>query len=166
VLATGPGDVAIRFDGVADAERRSLSNYISSGWVTGLLPETIREITVNGLEAATARASAERWDFDITVIRIGPQIFRFLTAVPKGSAVLTPTADKLRASFRRITPQEAATLKPLRVRVVTVGPGDTIGTLSARMMGTDRKLELFRLINALGPTSTVQAGNKVKIISE
>ena len=166
VLATGPGDVAIRFDGVADAERRSLANYISSGWVTGLLPETIREITVNGLEAATARASAERWDFDITVIRIGPQIFRFLTAVPKGSAMLEPTAEKLRASFRRITPQEAATLKPLRVRVVTVGPGDTIATLSARMMGTDRKLELFRLINALGPTSTVSPGAKVKIISE
>ncbi len=166
VLATGPGDVAIRFDGVADAERRSVSNYISSGWVTGLLPDTIRATTVNGLEAATARASAERWDFDITVIRIGPQIFRFLTAVPKGSPVLEATAEKLRASFRRITPQEAASLKPLRVRVITVGPGDTIGTLSARMMGTDRKLELFRLINALGPTSTVAPGAKVKIISE
>ena len=76
------------------------------------------------------------------------------------------TAEKLRASFRRITPQEAASLKPLRVRVITVGPGDTIGTLSARMMGTDRKLELFRLINALGPTSAVAPGAKVKIISE
>jgi predicted Zn-dependent protease len=166
VLATGPGDVAIRFDGVSDNQRRSLKNYISSGWVTGLLPETIQEVTVNGLEAATARATAERWDFDITVIRIGTQIFRFLTAVPKGSATLAPTADKLRASFRRITPQEAASLKPLRVRVLTVGANDNIGTLSARMMGTDRKLELFRLINALTPTSTVAPGSKVKIISE
>ncbi len=166
VLATGPGDVAIRFDGVADNQKRSLENYISSGWVTGLLPETIKPITVNGLEAATARATADRWDFDITVIRIGSQIFRFLTAVPKGSAMLDPTAEKLRSSFRRITPQEAASLKPLRVRVVTVGAGETIGSLSARMMGTDRKLELFRLINALTPTSTIQQGSRVKIISE
>jgi predicted Zn-dependent protease len=50
--------------------------------------------------------------------------------------------------------------------VVTVGSGDNVGTLSARMMGTDRKLELFRLINALGPTSTVTPGMRVKIISE
>lgn len=166
VLATGPGDVAIRFDGVADNQKISLPNYISSGWVTGLLPDTIQTISVNGLEAATARASADRWDFDITVIRIGPQIFRFLTAVPKGSPALETTAAQLRASFRRITAQEAASLKPLRVRVITVGPGDTVGTLSARMLGTDRKLELFRLINALGPTSTVSPGMRVKIISE
>ncbi|QLF68772.1 M48 family metalloprotease [Peteryoungia desertarenae] len=166
VLATGPGDVAIRFDGVADNKNMTLPNYISSGWVTGLLPETIRSIKVNGLDAATARASADRWDFDITVIRIGPQIFRFLTAVPKGSPALEPTAQQLRDTFRQISLQEAASLKPLRVRVVTVRPEDTIGTLAARMMGTDRKLELFRLINALGPTSTLTPGMRVKIISE
>ncbi len=166
VLATGPGDIAIRFDGVADNQRRSLTNYISSGWVTGLLPETIQSIKVNGLEAATAKATAERWDFDITVIRIGSQIFRFLTAVPKGSPTLQTTADTLRATFRQITPQEAASLKPLRVRIVTVQPGDTIGTLAGRMMVAERKLELFKLINALDATATVTPGRRVKIISE
>lgn len=166
VLATGPGDIAIRFDGVADSQRRSLTNYISSGWVTGLLPETIQSIRVNGLEAATAKATAERWDFDITVIRSGSQIFRFLTAVPKGSAALEPTANILRTSFRKITAQEAATLKPLRVRVVTVQNGDTIGTLAARMMVSERKLELFKLINALETGASVTPGQRVKIISE
>lgn len=166
VLATGPGDVAIRFDGVADNARRSLTNYISSGWVTGLIPDSIRSLRVNGLEAAQARASADRWDFDVTVIRIGPQIFRFLTAVPKGSPVLDATADHLRQSFRQITAQEAATLKPLRVRVVTVRPNDTLATLAGRMMGMERKLELFRLINKLGSTDVPKPGSRVKIISE
>lgn len=166
VLATGPGDVAIRFDGVADTERRSLTDYIASGWVTGLKPATIRPATVNGLEAATARASADRWDFDVTVIRIDSQIYRFLTAVPKGSAVLDSTSAGLRNSFRRMTPQEAAALKPLRVRIVTVKPGDTPGSLAAQMMGTDRKLDLFRLINAKSVTASVTPGERVKIISE
>jgi predicted Zn-dependent protease len=134
--------------------------------VTGLQPDTIHAVTINGLEAATARASAERWDFDVTVIRIDTQIYRFLTAVPKGAPSLEPTADVLRSSFRRMTPQEAAALKPLRIRVVTAKPGDTLATLSARMMGTDRKLDLFRLINAMQVTSTVKPGDKVKIISE
>ncbi|WP_245500693.1 M48 family metalloprotease [Rhizobium sp. BK251] len=166
VLATGPGEVAIRFDGVADTQKQSLTNYISSGWVTGLDPSTIRPISVNGMEAATARASADRWDFDVTVIRNGEQIFRFLTAVPKGSAALEPTANVLRSTFRRMTPQEMASLKPLRIRVVTVRPGDTIATLAARMMGTDRKLDLFKLINAMPAAASVAPGDRVKIISE
>ncbi|MBB4278105.1 M48 family metalloprotease [Rhizobium mongolense] len=166
VMATGPGDVAIRFDGVADNDNQSLTNYISSGWVTGLDPSTIRPITVNGMEAATARATADRWDFDVTVVRNNSQIFRFLTAVPKGSAVLQQTADVLRASFRRMTPQEAATLKPLRIRVISVRPGENVATLAARMLGTDRKLDLFKLINALPTGGTVSPGDRVKIISE
>lgn len=166
VLATGPGEVAVRFDGIADTSGRSLTDYIASGWVTGLKPDTIRSIRVNGLEAATARASADRWDFDVTVIRLGERIYRFLTAVPKGSSALQPTADQLRTSFRRMTSGEVQSLKPLRVRVVTVRSGDTTATLAARMMGTDRKLDLFRLINAMQITSTVRPGDKVKIISE
>ncbi|WP_377293571.1 M48 family metalloprotease [Rhizobium sp. SG2393] len=166
VLATGPNDVAIRFDGVPDTQGQSLAAYIASGWVTGLQPETIRPIRVNGLEAATARASADRWDFDVTVVRLGQRIYRFLTAVPKGSPALQPTAEALRLSFRQMTPAEAASVKPLRVRVLTAGPGDTIATLAGRMMGTDRKLDLFRLINAMTLTSTVKPGDRVKIIAE
>jgi predicted Zn-dependent protease len=118
------------------------------------------------MEAATARASADRWDFDVTVVRNNSQIFRFLTAVPKGSAALQSTADVLRSSFRRMTPAEAASLKPLRIRVLTVQPGDNITTLAARMMGTDRKLDLFKLINALPTGAAVAPGDRVKIISE
>ena len=102
----------------------------------------------------------------MTVIRVNDQIFRFLTAVPKGSPALDTTANILRASFRRMTPQEIAELKPLRVRVVTVAQGETIATLAARMMGTDRKLDLFKLINAMPAGATVAPGQKVKIISE
>ncbi|MBT9370596.1 M48 family metalloprotease [Rhizobium sp. CSW-27] len=166
VLATGPDETAIRFDGVQAGDTASLSNYLTSGWVAGLLPDTVQETTINGLPAATARASAERWDFDVTVIRLDKQIFRFLTAVPKGSSALEATANTLRQTFRRMTPQEIASLKPLRVRVVTVQPGETVTTMAARMMGTDRKLDLFRLINALSTGASLSPGQRVKIISE
>ncbi len=166
VLATGPGEMAIRFDGVADPKQTSLANYLTSGWVAGLVPETVRETEINGLPAATARATADKWDFDVTVIRVGQQIFRFLTAVPKGSAQLDSVANVLRTSFRKMTPSEIAALKPLRVRVVTTKPGDTVASLAARMMGTDRKIELFRVLNAMSATSVIQPGERVKIIAE
>ncbi len=166
VLATGPGDVAIRFDGVADPKQTTLANYLTSGWVAGLMPETVKETQINGLEAATARATADKWDFDVTVIRVGQQIFRFLTAVPKGNTQLDSIANVLRTSFRKMTPQEIASLKPLRVRVVTVKPGETVATIAARMMGTDRKLDMFRMMNAMSATATLQPGQRVKIIAE
>ncbi len=167
VMATGPGEVAVRFDLVDDKAGGSLTDYIASGWVTGLMPETIRAAFVNGMPAATARASADRWDFDVAVIRNGPKIYRFLTAVPKGqTALLQETATKLRSTFRRLSPSEAASLKPLRVRVLTVEKGDTVQTLSDKMLGTDRKLELFRLLNGLPLGASVAVGDKVKIVAE
>ncbi|WP_370869007.1 M48 family metalloprotease [Ectorhizobium quercum] len=166
VLATGPGDIAIRFDGVTDSSKNSLETYLTSGWVAGLLPDTVRSVRINGLEAATAKASAERWEFDVTVIRLENRIFRFLTAVPKGNPNLESTANVMKTSFRTMTAAETASLKPLRIRVVTVQPGETISTISARMMGTDRKLDLFKLINAMPVAASLSPGQKVKIISE
>ena len=102
----------------------------------------------------------------MTVVRLGDRIFRFLTAVPKGNADLDKTADVLKTSFRTMTFSETASLKPLRVRILTVKPGETISTVAARMMGTDRKLDLFKLINALPAAASLSPGQKVKIISE
>ncbi|MNE81978.1 hypothetical protein D3C80_1786640 [compost metagenome] len=65
-----------------------------------------------------------------------------------------------------MTSEEIASLKPLRVRVVTVKPGETMATMAARMMGTDRKLDLFKMINALSAGVALQPGQRVKIISE
>lgn len=166
VMATGPKDIAVRFD-LVDDKAGSLTDYIASGWVTGLRPETIRSGFVNGMSAATARASADKWDFDVAVVRNGRKIYRFLTAVPVGNeADLVATATKLRATFRRMSPGESAALKPLRIRVVAVKAGETVQTLSARMLGTDRKAELFRLLNGLSIGATLTSGQRVKIVAE
>lgn len=166
VLATGPGDLAIRFDGVPNRRRMSLDDYLSSGWVTGLDPTSVEDIRIGDLEAAKARASAGEWDFDVTVIRLGNRIYRILTAAPLGSGRLEATANEVRDSFREMTPAEIAGLQPLRIEVLTSASGDTERSLASRMRGTDRRLELFRLLNALEPGQTVAAGTEVKIVTD
>ncbi len=166
VMASGPGELAIRFDGAALPQGSDLSAYIRSGWVTGLDDQSVRNTTINGLPAATARAYADKWQFEIVVIASGAKVYRFLFAAPRNSTALGSAAQQTTQSFRVLTPAEQAAAKPLRIRVITVKAGDTLASLSARMQGTDRKLELFRLINALSPGSTVSAGDRVKIISE
>lgn len=166
VLATGPNDLAVRFDGVTDQSSQSLSAYVSSGWVTGLVAGSVRDTVVGGLPAATARASADRWDFDITVVKVKDRIYRFLIAAPRGSPQLEATAQTLRASFRELTAGEIQTLQPLRVRVVTARPGDSLMTLAGQMRGTDRKVELFKLINAVGPGGVIVPGQRYKIVTD
>jgi predicted Zn-dependent protease len=61
---------------------------------------------------------------------------------------------------------ERAGIRPLRIRVVEVKAGDTVGSLAARMQGTDRKLSLFRLLNALPAGATLSAGDRVKLVTE
>jgi predicted Zn-dependent protease len=166
VTATGPGDVAIRFDGVTLDRKVTLPDYIRSGWVTGLDTASVRTETINGNEAAIASARAEGWQFDITVIRVGGQVYRLLTAAPTANTTINVIARSVGGSFKALSASEKAALKPLHVRVITVKAGDTAGTLSAKMVGVDRKLDLFRLLNALSPVASVSAGDKVKIISD
>ncbi|WP_421927031.1 M48 family metalloprotease [Neoaquamicrobium sediminum] len=166
VTAAGPGDVAIRFDGVSIDRRVSLADYVRSGWVAGLDTSSIRQTTINGNEAVSARASAEGWQFDVTVIRAAGEVYRLLTAAPAASTALDAIASQVGSSFRTLTAAEKASLRPLRVRVVTVRAGQTVATLAAQMQGVDRKIDMFRLINAMSSGATVSAGSKVKIITD
>lgn len=165
VTATGPNGAAIRFDSVDLPAGANLEDYVRSGWVAGLDPASVRSETVNGLAGANAKARAENWQFDITVVRAGGKTYRVLTAEPLGGAALEAVSGTVRRSFRELSAEDRANLKPLRIRVVTVAAGDTIASLAARMQGTDRKLELFKVLNGLTATSQIQPGTRVKIVT-
>ena len=100
------------------------------------------------------------------MIRANGQVYRLLTAAPAASGSLETVARSVSGSFRVLSAAEKAALKPLRIRIVTVQAGQTLGTLSAQMVGVDRKLDLFRVLNAMGPGATVSAGDKVKIVTD
>ncbi|WP_159586237.1 M48 family metalloprotease [Chelativorans xinjiangense] len=166
VTAKGPDDLAFRFDGTTVSRGTTLKDYLQGDWLSGLDPSSIRETSINGREAATARAYTDEWQFDVTVIRVGEQVYRLLTVAPLDSDRLDAVARTIADSFRVLDKAEIAALKPLRVRVETVGAGDTVATFANRMRGVDRKLELFRMLNGLGPGSALSVGDKVKIVTD
>jgi predicted Zn-dependent protease len=57
-------------------------------------------------------------------------------------------------------------VRPLRLRIVTVRPGETPETLARRMTGVDRPLERFLVLNGLRPGAALQPGQQVKIVTE
>ena len=66
--------------------------------------------------------------------------------------------------MRRISASQAAGITPRRVEVVTVRSGDTVASLAARMAFDDAKEARFRVLNGLGATDRVSAGQKVKLV--
>ena len=67
-------------------------------------------------------------------------------------------------SLRRITPAEAAAIRPRIIHVVTVRPGDTVQSLASRMAYRDFKLERFLSLNGLAANSRLAPGQKVKLV--
>jgi predicted Zn-dependent protease len=164
VLATGPDEVAVRFDGAKLASTTPLTQYLASGWVGGLDPASIKPITLGELDAASARASARGWTFDVTVIRVGDGVYRILTAAPAGKDP-EPAAATVRNSFRALTNEERGAVAPLRIKVITAKAGDTPASVAATMRDVDRPLELFRLLNGLSAGASLSAGQKIKIVA-
>jgi predicted Zn-dependent protease len=167
VLATGADGTALRFDAVRLPQGADLGTYLTSGWVNGFEEGSIRRFTVHGLPAASAIARAKGWAFRIAVIQVSTgATYRFIFANEVDTPQFADAAEKTVASFRQLNPSEAAKLSSLRIRLVTVRPGDTHHSLARQMSGVDRPLELFRALNDLAPNDMLPPGTKVKVVAD
>jgi predicted Zn-dependent protease len=69
-------------------------------------------------------------------------------------------------SFRQLSAQEAAAVKPWRIEIVTVQPGDTPEKLASRMAVDSYQLETFRVLNGLEAGDRLAPGQQVKIVAQ
>ncbi len=166
VLATAGDGTALRFDAVGIPPGQSLADYLRSGWVNGLDAGSVRDLTINGLPAASASATAAGWYFRITAIRVGNATYRFIFANDADTAAFDQTAAMIAGSFRQLSAAEIGNLRPLTIDVVTVRSGDTVASLAARMRGVDRPEELLLILNGLEPGAALTPGSKIKIATD
>jgi predicted Zn-dependent protease len=168
VIASGPQGSGMIFDSAPRPYTGSMASYIANVWARNLPLSGGEPITVNGMEAATAAArvntrSGQR-DIRLVAIRADAQsIYRFLFVTPPAlTERLAAEFRRTTYSFRRLDPQEAAAIRPMRVRVVTVGRGDTPESLARRMPQDGFELELFRVLNM---SAQIRPGEKAKIVA-
>jgi predicted Zn-dependent protease len=125
-------------------------------------PESIK---VNGLTAITVNAKADAWSFRLAAVRVGGDVYR-LTFAAKD---LTPETDRRFReaidTFRRITPEDARDVKPMRIAIATAAPGQDAGALSAGMATPDHPLENFEVLNGLDG-ATLEPGRRYKVVVE
>ena len=158
------GSQAMRFDVVRVPAEQSLGDYLNSGWMENVDKASTEDITVNGFPAATALAHGDQWQFRVYALRFGSDVYRFIFAAKQKTLESERNARETVASFRRLTLEEIQAARPLRIKVITVQPGDTVDSLSHRMMGVDRPAERFRVLNGLEPHAQVRPRDRVKIV--
>ena len=90
------------------------------------------------------------------------RIYYFVMMTPGGYGI-QPFATMIN-SLRRISPQEAAAIRPRIIHVVSVSPGDTVQSLASRMAYRDFKLERFLSLNGLQANSRLAPGQKIKLV--
>ena len=166
VILAGPAQLATRFDATVLAPQRELGPYLKSGWVSGLLEETVTEQDFNGLQGATGVAVSDGWRFRVVIVRNNEQLYRFITAGPQINPSIDAVSNQVLASLKVLDAAEVAQLRPLRVRIITAQNGDNLGSLSAKMKGTQSQLSLFKTLNALGVGSSIEPNQRYKIITE
>jgi predicted Zn-dependent protease len=158
------GSQAMRFDVVRVPAEQTLAEYLNSGWMENVDKATTEDITVNGFPAATAIAHGDQWQFRVYALRFGSDVYRFIFAAKQKTTESERNARETVASFRRLTLEEIQAARPLRIKVITVQPGDTVESLSHRMAGVDRPAERFRVLNGLEAHAQVKVRDRVKIV--
>lgn len=160
------GAESLRLDSVRVSASTTLEDYLKSGWIDGLDKGGISSTTINALPAAIATAKDGVWTFKLAVIRFGTDVYRLIFA----TKALTPESDQRFTqsinTFRRISTEEAARVKPLKISIRNASSSDSFASMAAQMSFTDRPEEHFRLINGLEPAAPLQPGVSYKIVSE
>jgi predicted Zn-dependent protease len=159
------GSQAMRLDVVQVPAEQSLTDYLASGWIENVDTPSVQAVTINGFPAATATAKGDPWSFRLYAIRFGSDVYRFIFAAKSTTAEIDRSFRESIQTFRRMSLKEIRETRPLRIKVVTVKPGDTVEKFAARM-ALHNPAERFRVINGIEPGHQPKPGDPVKIVVE
>jgi predicted Zn-dependent protease len=150
-----------------------MSNYLTQVWAPRASLGNVESFSVDGLDAATGvtRASTREGQVDVRLvaIRAAPdRIYRFLLLNSPGqTAQLTGPFRDTVTSFRRLSDAEAAAIRPLRIRIIAVRPGDTVESLAPGMPFPGHADDLFRVLNGLDAgANALPAGRWLKVVGD
>lgn len=170
VAALGPGGVMVLFDREPEAFGGGMTAYLADEWAKDKVLVDLGDTRVGGMPAATARTTIDsdgkRLPVRLAAIRFDSGgIYRFFGVAPTGSsAALAAAFEQTVFSLRRLSAREAAALRPWRLRVSPVQPGNTAYSLSRRTPFADFQLDRLQVLNGLGASDPLVAGRLIKLV--
>lgn len=177
--ALANGDDAVTISG-SEGQAIFKGGRVGLGGLDDYIGEVFRQLSSNirhdRIQSGRARdidfryafgsASSNSGPLDVGVFAYRPDggstAYHFVTLTRSGRGI--GPFETLIESMRRMTPAEAGSSKPLRVRVVEVKAGDTPEGLARRMALPDNQLERFLVLNALRRDDRLTPGSRVKLV--
>ena len=173
VVARGPKQSLIIFD-MADQKTARQSGrmlpYLTGVWGARLSLRGAEALEINGMEAATAEARLNTRDGprDVRLVaaRAAPErIFRFaFITPPEMTRALNEDLRRTTYSLRRLDAAEAKSVRPLRIKLKTVEPGDTADSLAQAIPSAQFRRRWFEVLNGLAPGQPPAVGQIVKSV--
>ena len=160
----GDGE-AVRFDSAEVPETMALTDYLKSGWIAGLDPDSVGSESHNGVEMASATAFSGQWHFRITALRFDGDVYRYIFASRTGDAGFANRSKQIVESFRKTTNADTRKIRHTVLRTVTAKQGDTTRSLAARMEGVANGADLFLVLNSLFDGDPITPGETYKIVA-
>jgi len=171
VVAQSPNGAAIAFDSIR-TEPIMMTDYIRNIWGRSLSVTDVAMLEVSGFDAAAAgsvRIQVRRGPLDLRLVAIRKEmtVYRFLFLTPPSlTQPLSGELQRVTNSFRRLSPSEIAAVKPQRIRLHAVRPGETRAQLidyMARERGRERR---FDIMNGFAEGATPPPGSLIKVVAE
>jgi predicted Zn-dependent protease len=163
VGVAGDGE-AVRFDSAEVPASMPLADYLKSGWIAGLRPETIKTGAQNGFDTASGIAATNQWNFRVEVVRFQGRVYRFIFAARIDSELFARAATETLKSFRATTAADLKQVRSLSIATVAAGAVDSADSLARRMSGVPNGANLFYVLNNLYPGDPVTPGASYKVV--
>ena len=171
ILLTGPSGMRGQFgggempEGRLDLHARALLAEIVG---RGQARVQAQQALINGLPAVLLQVelATQQGSLPLSIAAYdggNGQAYHFAIVSPPAAPNAALVAELFR-SFRRLSSEEAARLRPRVIRTVEVGFGDTAASLAARMADA-HPAELFMLLNGKAAGEGVRPGERVKIVT-
>ena len=155
-----------RYNGTLENYVWAVFQRLTGGRVQLQVPPPQRTM-INGMPAAvtTARVNTSSGMIDASVVAYqwDPTHVYHFVMLTQGGAGIGPFYPLIN-SLRRITPAEAASIRPRILHVVRVASGDTVQSLASQMAYRDYKLDRFLSLNGLAANSRLTPGQRVKLV--
>ncbi|WP_232631789.1 M48 family metalloprotease [Methylobacterium sp. Leaf118] len=166
VLGTTPdGRSRLLFDQVEASGDRGLEDVLRATWNDAIEGSSVENRIIGGRSAVTALSRGKDWTFRLAAIRMGETTYRMIMAA-KGTTDPEPAFRRWVESLRPIEPEEAASLKPAHLQIVTAAPGDTVESLARNMAVPDRAADRFLVLNGLERGASPRPARSYKLVVE
>jgi predicted Zn-dependent protease len=150
-----------------DAAFAAVAGKDQAGNPQRIIVSAITQTTINGIPAffATALVPTQTGtQNELTVYAYefaADTAYHFVTIAPVNTSPFTAMYQ----SMARLTQAQAASIKPRKIKIISVAKNDTIATLSAKMAYTSMQTDRFLALNGLRSNAALKVGSKVKIVT-